>query len=568
MKKWQLLTAITFLILTGTACSTGTTISSAKPQQSKQIQKETDPFTKLAEETNKELKLVPLELTGYADIIGATLLQPVHQSFAVNHEFTVSGKIDKHEQLLGNFVWIKMKQVDTNEPNDTFEYYVPIEDGSFEQVIHFFNGAGNYSITILLPSTEQENFFSELANFEVINVNETIERDITYTPNGHDSGLVIHEPSSGMLEANELIPISGEIKKSAENQTVMLQLKKENDSWQHVLPVTDGIFSYNLPLFFGEGIHEVQIYVPDKELENRYQYGSSFLVNNVSTKRMEPIEFHRGYEERGIQLESPKYGGDQANLTYKISGKINPNAPSAKEMTHMYIKTTKGQDEALDIIPIQNFAFDDEIYLRFGPGDYEMTINIPEINQENTAYFSFHSVASLTVTNTANEDKRDLLPSRGIQSEAPEIIALANEITKDKKTNRDKAKAIYDYTAKNIAYDVKKFKNNDFKWDDGALKTIQSKMGVCQDYAYLSTALLRASGIEARLIGGKAGTGAFKENHAWVEANIDGDWLVMDPTWGAGFVDDDKFVAKYTDKYFDPNEKEFNETHIREKPEY
>ena len=107
---------------------------------------------------------------------------------------------------------------------------------------------------------------------------------------------------------------------------------------------------------------------------------------------------------------------------------------------------------------------------------------------------------------------------------------------KDKSTVYEKTKAIYEYTAKSISYDVAKFKNSDFKWDDSATKTLQSGTGVCQDYAYLATALLGAINIEARFISGQAGTGSVKENHAWVEANVDGRWLVMDPTWGSGFI--------------------------------
>lgn len=32
-------------------------------------------------------------------------------------------------------------------------------------------------------------------------------------------------------------------------------------------------------------------------------------------------------------------------------------------------------------------------------------------------------------------------------------------------------------------------------------------------------------------------------------------WLIMDPTWGAGYVKDNAFVAKYTEAYFEPDMK-------------
>ena len=56
--------------------------------------------------------------------------------------------------------------------------------------------------------------------------------------------------------------------------------------------------------------------------------------------------------------------------------------------------------------------------MRFGPGKYEVTVNVPEITDERRDYFRFYSVAEFTVINTAKEDKRYLLPSRGIQSDS------------------------------------------------------------------------------------------------------------------------------------------------------
>ena len=106
------------------------------------------------------------------------------------------------------------------------------------------------------------------------------------------------------------------------------------------------------------------------------------------------------------------------------------------------------------------------------------------------------------------------------------------------KTNdREKARAIYDYVAQNVTYDVQKYKNDEFRWDDSALKTLELKSGVCQDYAFLAIALLRASDIEARFVEGRAGGGVFPGRHAWVEAKVDGSWLTMDPTWASGYLE-------------------------------
>ncbi len=65
--------------------------------------------------------------------------------------------------------------------------------------------------------------------------------------------------------------------------------------------------------------------------------------------------------------------------------------------------------------------------------------------------------------------------------------------------------------------------------------------------------------MEAHYVNGDAG-----ERHAWVEVKVDGEWLEMDPTWGAGYIIDGKFQFHYTEDYFDPDPAFLAETHTRE----
>lgn len=73
--------------------------------------------------------------------------------------------------------------------------------------------------------------------------------------------------------------------------------------------------------------------------------------------------------------------------------------------------------------------------------------------------------------------------------------------------------------------------------------------------------------MEARYVAGTAGAGFNWSRHAWVEVKVDGEWLTMDPTWGAGYVANDEFVANYTEDYFEPNEEAFK-THSRSGVQY
>lgn len=533
---------------------------------SEEVKKQVDPYEQLVEEKNKELELEPLTLTTYSDEIGATFDSPEYREFAANGTVTIEGSIEDYRGLKSGYAWISVTAEEDGVAGREHEYYAPIKEGQIKQDIQFFNGEGTYHIKVQLPDDERENYYYDTARFTVHNVNPDVKRDVTYTPYGQEVGLSLGLDTS-FFEAEEVFPLKGVAEGLDEEDTVMLRVSKGTDNWNHVLAVNqEHQFDYEVPLFYGEGLHKVEVMVPDGDRENYYQTATTLMVNNTSQQTMEPIEYSSLYNERGVTLETPAYSGDESSGDYTISGMIQPEAELASETTHLYVSSKKGEDTALDVIPVQDFRFDDSFYLRFGPGTYDITVSVPEIKKENSDTFRFYSVAKFQVDNTG-EDRRDLLPSRGVQSDHPKINSLAEELLQGVEGDREKAKAIYDYVAEHIAYDVEKYNTDDFHWDDSALKALETKKGVCQDYAYLAIALLRASDMEARFVEGNAGSGftrgALGGRHAWVEVKVDGEWLTMDPTWGSGYVENDTFVAAYNEDYFDPEQASFDETHYR-----
>lgn len=521
-----------------------------------------DQYEQLAEERNKEAELEPITLTSYGEEIGVVLNKPLYKSFTVNKTVTVEGEIEQYGELKSDYAWIKVSSKEGNNEEDQLEYYTPIKEGKFKQNIRLFNGEGEYSIKVQLPSKDRDNYYYDTALFDVYNVNPEAQRDLTYTPYGYEAGLEL-EVKSGLVTENELFSLTGSASKLTDEDTVMIRLDKDGETWKHVIPVESGKFAYDVPLFYGQGLHKLEVLVPDDERENYYQTAATILIDNESSAILEPIDFSKTYMERGVTLDYPRFGGDEADGKYEVKGSLDSNAEFARETTHIFISTKKGEDEALDVIPVEDFHFDGSFYLRFGPGEYEVMVSVPEIKEESSNRFRFFGFAKFNVT-SSGEDLRNLLPSRGIQSDDPKIKRLAEELTAGLNGDRDKAKAIYEYVAKNIAYDVEKYENSSFEWDDSALKVLDMKKGVCQDYAYLATALLRASSIEARIVEGKAkGSGILPGAHAWVETKVDGEWLEMDPTWGSGYVNKGQFTAKYEEKYFDPDPAELEKTHTR-----
>ena len=87
-----------------------------------------------------------------------------------------------------------------------------------------------------------------------------------------------------------------------------------------------------------------------------------------------------------------------------------------------------------------------------------------------------------------------------------------------------------------------------------ALESLRCQAGVCQDYAHLSIALLRAAGVPARYVSGYLHTGkdarpgdtVSGESHAWVEAWL-GDWWPFDPTNGVAVGERHALVGRGRD---------------------
>lgn len=81
-----------------------------------------------------------------------------------------------------------------------------------------------------------------------------------------------------------------------------------------------------------------------------------------------------------------------------------------------------------------------------------------------------------------------------------------------------------------------------------------SQSGVCQDFAHVAIAFLRAAGIPARYVSGYlhpvstplVGRTVVGESHAWIEAWV-GSWMAVDPTNGAPVGDRHVLVGRARD---------------------
>lgn len=221
-----------------------------------------------------------------------------------------------------------------------------------------------------------------------------------------------------------------------------------------------------------------------------------------------------------------------------------------------------GTNDAKDvIIPVESNQFSYDLYLSMGAGEY--TIYVYE-NTEQYGYYTLNSKFNVT-----NLDTRDphLLPSERIESEDPRIVELANQITEGYDTDIDKSRAIYGWVIKNIKYDATSYLNGE-DVSHSALEVLEIGITDCDGYARLTAALHRAVGIEAKVvIGDTDGVVQFDGvvDHAWNEVFIDGEWIILDPTWGAGYINPRNgiFVSRINFDYYNPTDDFFAKTHIK-----
>ena len=166
-----------------------------------------------------------------------------------------------------------------------------------------------------------------------------------------------------------------------------------------------------------------------------------------------------------------------------------------------------------------------------------------------------------------------LKPSKNAQSSDPNIVKQALEVTKGKTSAYDKLIAVHDWVASNIYYDYDALRSGG-GWPVDAAETLRMRRTVCEGYANLATAMLRANGIPAKTIIGYAlydnedswnlsNMYGDRANHAWTQAFVNGRWILMDVTWDSdnSYENGAYHTSKALHTYFDSTLEFFSYTH-------
>lgn len=121
-------------------------------------------------------------------------------------------------------------------------------------------------------------------------------------------------------------------------------------------------------------------------------------------------------------------------------------------------------------------------------------------------------------------------------------VQKASELTKGCSDGLDAVTQIYNYVIENIEYDYDKAATVQSGYLPDVDETLNSKKGICFDYAALMTAMLRSQGIPTKLEIGYSGDvyhawiNVYLEETGWIDRIIEFDgksWSLMDPTFAA-----------------------------------
>lgn len=223
---------------------------------------------------------------------------------------------------------------------------------------------------------------------------------------------------------------------------------------------------------------------------------------------------YSGYENAETVITSPT----AAHI--RVDGYVEVKGEKSTSNT-VYLGIIKGNTiNWLEELPAGKFSR--YLYFREAASDYIIALLV-----QSRASYSY--LCRIDVTNDPSADIQFLVPTTYVQAFNPNIRVLAKDIIDTVTTPTDEsiALAFHDYIAKDLYYDFDSL--TDRKPQD-ALSVLANGMAVCQGYANLYTALLRASGIKAQVYTGS--------NHAWNMVWWENDWHDVDVTWDDPVQDD------------------------------
>ncbi|MDR3356178.1 MAG: hypothetical protein LBO04_03210 [Spirochaetaceae bacterium] len=300
---------------------------------------------------------------------------------------------------------------------------------------------------------------------------------------------------------------------------------------------------------------------PADHLEKPYTYpGTGKTYRGYAGKRDDAGAVEA---RESLRIMNPAYAAFDADGFFLLEGSVNK--PKSGNYARVVVTKTEpavqtaGKKPAIKPPALESWYivkndFRLRIWLPFGAGEYRIEIfpfdsvslTRPPAGEGALRGGSYsEDPLTLTAFNTREEDFVDgdarwIYPSFYVQSDDFIVSNLLNSVAFGKKGDVEKARAVHDYIVSTLTYDSASFSNSGRSRKMDALSVIENGTGVCEGYANLSAALLRAAGIPVKIVAARS------IGHAWNNVYIDGAWKFYDATWDDPVPDRGPGVISHT----------------------
>lgn len=158
------------------------------------------------------------------------------------------------------------------------------------------------------------------------------------------------------------------------------------------------------------------------------------------------------------------------------------------------------------------------------------------------------------------------------KSPAQYVQKVCEIINTQSKNDFEKVKMAQDHVAYLVHHDAKSFWENSVP-EQNYERVLKTKLAVCEGYSNTLKKFLDVLKIKSVIVHGYArGVGVNignegdvkQSNHAWVIAEINGEWYSVDCTWNSGYMDGKKSVQKYNTEWLFTKPEHFIYSHLPE----
>jgi len=194
-------------------------------------------------------------------------------------------------------------------------------------------------------------------------------------------------------------------------------------------------------------------------------------------------------------------------------------------------------------------------------------MNIKKVKTIIAALFLFFPFFLTAQTKSNNYTKVDeAIRKYNNTASNNEIREIARFIYENFNTETEKLRAIFIWLSLNFNYDVENMFSLKSYGDSQELidEMLEEKKGVCMHFAYLFKEIGDILGIKTHCVSGytKQDGKINSLSHSWCASFADSVWYLIDPTWGAGYVQNNKYVKKLDNDYFMAESDKFIQTHF------